>query len=151
MATDWHMSFKKYFLYTKRFSFKACAYLYLWAVFVNVIGYALIGYVVAPRACLPYLSTFSVFLVDCDSEFLEAIWTFVLGIPRLLAVPLHLSVMRFYYGAHLAEAAWWLLLSLPFLIIAAVGYRYWWRQSPFFARAITLALAIAILYDGLTP
>ena len=146
-----HMNLKKYSQCLKSLAVKGCAYFYLWAVVVNVIGYVLIGYVIPPRGCFPYLSTFSVFLVECESELFEAMWACIVGIPRLLAIPLHLSIMQLYYGAHVAEAAWWLLLSSPFLIIAIVGYHYWRSRSPFFARFITLALAIAIIYDGLTP
>lgn len=137
-------------------------YFYLWSAIVNIIGYVLIGYIGPPEPCFPHLTTFSVFVVGCSNVFIESAWNIFIGIPRLLVVPIHVAATMLYSGFRtiFANDSWtyfyfmgairWLLLSIPFLMVTIIGYRYLRQSSLLTARIITFALAITIIYDGLT-
>jgi hypothetical protein len=99
-------------------------------------------------SCLPFHSIFGVIESTCPNEAVNLFWLIIVGVPRLLIIcpAVVIAMVKAALSGmswHWRSAAWWLVYSIPFLIIASAGASYWWTRRH---RAIaTVAPALILL------
>jgi hypothetical protein len=132
-----------------------CGLAILYITFGGIVGAALTRHYAHEPACIPYVVTFGVFLWKCESAAADLFWSVVVGWPRVAIVPPALAFtlikdsVKNHHWFFLHDAVWWMLWSVPLVLVAWGGFAYWKTRSTLFAIGLTATLVGEIVYLGM--
>ncbi|MBN8530388.1 MAG: hypothetical protein J0L97_00800 [Alphaproteobacteria bacterium] len=140
-----------------RWFFIFCGYSYAWIVFGNVTGHLWIAVNhlwIGPQdadACTLHWHMSGMFgtMDDCTNELVNLAIFIFFSLPRFLASPTYISIWLLKSPSQFWDGVIWMVGSVPFLIMAYAGFRYWHRKSALIAYGISMPLAVILFGTGL--
>jgi hypothetical protein len=136
---------------------KACAgWLGLYVAVGGVLAFIItpIPYTDMP-GCYPHYAMFGQIESNCPTHFVNVFWFVVLGLPRLAITPMALaaslvmaSAKNFPEFHYLLNAIPFVAVSVPFLTLYYVSFRYWRRNDMRVAILVPLLIGAETLILG---